>query len=103
MAVQLWGRHIRDTFVKTQAQEPLVCYACQDDDGLTVFVINKGPDAVEADIFVHGYDGTIRSALRYGGRGPQDTAPALAEMPVPGQGPVELAPCSVTVLEFSRP
>lgn len=83
LAMSLWGRFLGDELVFARAPEPLVAYASRASasGALTLFVLNRGLAATDAEIHVQGYatDAT-GAAWLFTGDGLQDTAPELRRM-----------------------
>ena len=101
LAIKLWGNNIRDSFVKVTDDGGFPTYACIDNNGMTVFIVNKTNKATTRDIYIDVTLATVKSAQVYSGNNDTDTKPTLKNLAVtPGQ-PININSYSVTVIEVN--
>ena len=80
LAVSLWGRFLGDELVFAKAPEPLIAYASRStaSGALTLYLLNAGAVALDAEIKVRGYAADATGAVwLFSGSDLQDAAPEL--------------------------
>ena len=99
MSLKLWGRYLRDIFVEAEDEGKLIVYACKDEKGMTVFVINKMLNEENREIDINGAAPGISASYCYTGSLPDDQYPVFG---VCDSSPImTFPPFSITILEFT--
>ena len=98
MAVKLWGKFLRDTFLQAEDEGNLTVYSCKDQTGLSVYILNKYPTEAVREIVADGSAININSAYVYSGESPDDIYPVLREYTKYTANQIICKPYSVTVL-----
>jgi len=98
MAVKLWGKFLRNTFIQAIDEGNLTVYACKDTHGLTVYVLNKYPTETSREIVLDNVPLTVNDTYTYGGTSPDDLYPVLEKLESHKESTLILKPYSVTVL-----